>query len=46
MQRDCILSIYLELCIGIRNDMNQKISDQAIPDAGLVMDWDNLKVGL
>jgi uncharacterized LabA/DUF88 family protein len=26
--------------------MNQKISDQAIPDAGLFIDWDNLKVGL
>jgi uncharacterized LabA/DUF88 family protein len=26
--------------------MNQKISDQAVPDAGLFIDWDNLKVGL
>ena len=26
--------------------MNVKITDQAIPDAGLFIDWDNLKVGL
>lgn len=26
--------------------MNQKITDQVMPDAGLFIDWDNLKVGL
>jgi uncharacterized LabA/DUF88 family protein len=26
--------------------MNQRITDQGIPDAGLFIDWDNLKVGL